>query len=304
MGRFTRYRQWGGRNARHHSEKAACACREDAACESFDACHARGNLIVVLITKIRCQTRYSSEVIPQALRFNMEAVDSWDNKIVYPMVARVTAAMLVKPMTDKGSGRTNKAGYADFAVLDKYGRKNTLGSEIKPFWATAYSNRVFEALRSGCFIDPKSEEFKWKRPGMKRKKLARRAGNNGGEGGQSSIAEGNQPSGEEESESHNVQNNKDRDLRNAEDLLKQIWGQLIYSETYWGFATNGSKIILYVRTGEKGELTLSDLMDMTDPVEDILATLAGLAFASVDHRLRPQLPEYLCADSVEVTITK
>ncbi|TCD67830.1 hypothetical protein EIP91_011892 [Steccherinum ochraceum] len=42
--------------------------------------------------------------------------------------------------------------------------------------------------------------------------------------------------------------------------MVQIWGELVYFNAWFGFATNGRKVILFVRTGEQ-ELTLSEPHD-------------------------------------------
>ncbi|TCD67825.1 hypothetical protein EIP91_011887 [Steccherinum ochraceum] len=78
-------------------------------------------------------------------------------------------------------------------------------------------------------------------------------------------------------------------------LIKQIWAQMYFFKTKWGFVTNGSKLMLFVKTGQN-ELTCSDLHDLTD--DDVLQALLGLCFASIDcsgdsDREEP-LIEYLC----------
>lgn len=79
---------------------------------------------------------------------------------------------------------------------------------------------------------------------------------------------------------------------------RQIWGQITYTQRDWGFATNGSNIIVYVRTGEQ-ELTLGDLLGWTNP--DVYQILAGLCFASVDQGVRgPGLNKYICAGSIGI----
>ncbi|KAH8091764.1 hypothetical protein BXZ70DRAFT_466931 [Cristinia sonorae] len=64
------------------------------------------------------------------------------------------------------------------------------------------------------------------------------------------------------------------------DLLKQLWGQLHFFRTKWGFLTNGSKVLLFLKTDEQ-ELTFSDLHDWSDP--DVLQAVLGVCFASLDH---------------------
>lgn len=73
---------------------------------------------------------------------------------------------------------------------------------------------------------------------------------------------------------------------------------MLYGNTKWGFTTNGSKVIPYVKT-RNNELTIGDAMDITDV--QLLPTLAGLAFASIDgHKRNRGLREYLCEGSVLV----
>ncbi|KAH9925103.1 uncharacterized protein B0H18DRAFT_387942 [Fomitopsis serialis] len=77
-------------------------------------------------------------------------------------------------------------------------------------------------------------------------------------------------------------------------LMKQIWGEMYYFQCNWGFSTNGSKVMIFVRTG-KTELVIGKLMNWEDP--DLLQTMTGLAFASIDEMTRPGLGGYLCDGS-------
>ena len=73
---------------------------------------------------------------------------------------------------------------------------------------------------------------------------------------------------------------------------RQIWGELHYFDCAWGFATNGSRLFLYVKSAPN-ELTVGPLTDWMDPT--LLQTLCGLCFASIDEELRGHdLIEYLC----------
>ncbi|KAI9058669.1 hypothetical protein FKP32DRAFT_1606503 [Trametes sanguinea] len=144
------------------------------------------------------------------------------------------------------------AGYGDFVLLNQYGAIPILNIEVKPFWASAYKDRVYERLfREGDLINPRTGEFVW-------------------------TSRGNKGS------------------RGPGNLLKQNWGELHYSQTSLGFSTNGSKLVVYIKTGPN-ELTLGSLVDFTD--KDLLLILTGLVFASVDLQQREGLLRFLCDDS-------
>ncbi|TCD65022.1 hypothetical protein EIP91_003343 [Steccherinum ochraceum] len=80
-------------------------------------------------------------------------------------------------------------------------------------------------------------------------------------------------------------------------LLKQIWGQLHYFRTKWGFLTNGSTVMLFIKTGAQ-ELTLTEPHSLTD--DDVLQALLGLSFASIDCEYNSQeerdLMDHLCPE--------
>ena len=81
-----------------------------------------------------------------------------------------------------------------------------------------------------------------------------------------------------------------RPVRSHSRLIKwQLWGEVVYHNSGWGFTTNGHLFLPFVRTGRK-ELTLGSLMEWTSP--DLVATLAGLCFASIDE-FHPQRGEEL-----------
>ncbi|KAI0673246.1 hypothetical protein C8Q78DRAFT_1077520 [Trametes maxima] len=90
----------------------------------------------------------------------------------------------------------------------------------------------------------------------------------------------------------------DKNSRGAT-FLQQIWGEMEFAKLTWALITNGSRVFFVVKTGPQ-ELTLSDLMSITDP--DLYQTALGMCFASVDQKIRPGgLPGYLCAGSTTVT---
>lgn len=75
----------------------------------------------------------------------------------------------------------------------------------------------------------------------------------------------------------------------------QIWGELYSYQTRWGFTTNSSEILLYVKT-DRNELVVGDLLPMNQGIETV-QTLAGLLMASIDEIVRPWLRRYLCDGS-------
>ncbi|KAI0633154.1 hypothetical protein C8Q77DRAFT_876933 [Trametes polyzona] len=166
---------------------------------------------------------------------------------------------------DKPEGGRSKAGYDDFVLFDEKGEKTTMCVEVKSYWVRAYTDRVYENLgKLQLLVDPATQQFLWKTSKPRRSATTRVP-----------------------------------DYENT--LLQQVWGQLHYSNNVWGFSTNGSKVLIYIRTGIT-ELTIAPLMNINDA--ELLQTLAGLAFASIDHGVRALpgdpyggLPQYLCHGS-------
>lgn len=59
----------------------------------------------------------------------------------------------------------------------------------------------------------------------------------------------------------------------------------------WGFVTNGSKIIVFVKTG-RNELTFSEVQDWEQ--DDVLHALTGLTFAAIDSLTVNTLISKIC----------
>lgn len=78
------------------------------------------------------------------------------------------------------------------------------------------------------------------------------------------------------------------------DTIK-IWGELYFMDCNWGWASNGRKILIYVRTNPTELVVAGRLLDWDSP--HTLETLAGLYFASIDELKRPGLRGYLCTGS-------
>ena len=64
----------------------------------------------------------------------------------------------------------------------------------------------------------------------------------------------------------------------------QLWGQVYFFESSWGFMTNGRLCCAFVKTANQ-ELTFSDLVPWSQA--DVLQALTGLTFASIDVSLIP-----------------
>ncbi|OBZ72486.1 hypothetical protein A0H81_07411 [Grifola frondosa] len=63
--------------------------------------------------------------------------------------------------------------------------------------------------------------------------------------------------------------------------VKQVWGELIYYNSSWGFITNGKELVILVKTGEY-ELAVTPVHDICD--DTLYKALIGLCFASIDGR--------------------
>ncbi|CAL1698790.1 unnamed protein product [Somion occarium] len=74
-------------------------------------------------------------------------------------------------------------------------------------------------------------------------------------------------------------------------LVRQIWGELHSFKARWGFVTNGSKIIVFVKTG-RNELTFSEVQDWEQ--DDVLHALTGLTFAAIDSLTVNTLISKIC----------
>ncbi|RPD61676.1 hypothetical protein L226DRAFT_522479 [Lentinus tigrinus ALCF2SS1-7] len=74
-------------------------------------------------------------------------------------------------------------------------------------------------------------------------------------------------------------------------LVKQVWCELVNYGLTWAYSTNGKTVMIFAKLS-RNMLVAGDPIPWDSP--ELLQTLAGLCFASVDQAEREWLPEYLC----------
>ncbi|TFK81905.1 hypothetical protein K466DRAFT_655951 [Polyporus arcularius HHB13444] len=76
-------------------------------------------------------------------------------------------------------------------------------------------------------------------------------------------------------------------------IVFQIWGEMYFFQCNWGFVTNGSSMMFFVKL-DTNTLVFGEPMDWRD--KDLMQTMVGLCFASVDEVKRgPRLRAWMCA---------